>query len=120
MAVVRTSAALTSSYVASEAFEAPYKAAMVLEFDLTWVDSTSTEWYVEWSPDGLTSWRRDLAESTVSGTTTVLDSAVTRAASVAAKWAFLTRPKGKFFRVFVKKTGGAGADALGVSVGWGY
>ena len=107
----RANLALTTSYVATSHIDCSQANKVNVYFTLTWVDSTSTEYYVEWSYDG-TTWFRSLNISPSGATNTVLDNTQTRAASASAKWVDTFPRQGSYMRLFVKKSGGVGADAL--------
>lgn len=111
---LRASAATTTSYVASDHAEVSAYKSLSLEFVLTWVDSTSTEWYVEWSSDA-TNWYRSTNTATSTGTNTLTLNNQTIALGASSKWVHGPFDVAdRYVRVSVKKTGGVGADALGV------
>jgi len=109
----RANLALTTSYVATSHIDCSQANKVNVYFTLTWVDSTSTEYYVEWSHDGAT-WFRSLNISPSGATNTVLDNTQTRAASASANWVDTFPRQAPYMRLYVKKTGGVGADALKV------
>jgi hypothetical protein len=80
---------------------------------LTWVDSTSLEYYVEWSHDA-SNWFRSINVSTSSGVNTITANNQTFAASASAKLVDSFDKQARYMRVNVKKTGGVGADSLEV------
>jgi len=113
---LRASAATTTSYVASDHADVSAYERLSLEFTLTWVDSTSTQWYVEWSSDG-TNWFRSTNTATSTGTHTLTVNEQTLVLGASTKWihgAFDVADR--YVRVAVKKTGGVGADALAVTL----
>lgn len=115
---IRENLALTTSYVQGGANTNYFKCLgydqITLEFTLTWVDSTSVEWYVEWSSDG-TNWFRSLNYSASAGVITGVANNATIANSASAKWADSFPVQDVYCRVSFKKTGGVGADALAVT-----
>lgn len=113
-APLRAATATTTSYVASDHVYCGIGQKLSLEFALVWVDSTSTEWYLEWSSDG-TNWYRELNLSPSSGTSTAYANNQTIANSASAKWIHSQDVVDAFVRVGVKKTGGVGADTLAVT-----
>ena len=113
-ATLRAALATTTSYVASSHVQVSQGHRVVLEFALTWADSTSTQWYVEWSPDG-TTWFRSINVSSSGGVNTVTLNNATFASGASAAWVDPIEPEGLYMRVNVKKTGGVGADALAVT-----
>lgn len=111
---LRASAALTTSYVASDYTIVQPGRTVTLEFVLTWADSTSVEWYVEWSSDAST-WYRSCNFSASAGTITATLNNATIANSASANW--VDGPitvLDRYMRIRAKKTGGVGADALAV------
>ena len=119
-AVLRASAATTTSYVATNHIRCADGVSIVFNFDLTWVDSTSQQWYVEWSDDG-TTWRRETSTSNVAGVWTHVVKSQSMTLGASTSWTDgqeLNAPRtalGAYCRLQVKKTGGGGADALAVS-----
>lgn len=112
--IVRAAAVTTTSYVESNHFRCVDGEWLSLDFTLAWVDSTSTEWYVEWSPDG-TNFHRSLNYSAAAGVITASLNNATIASSASIKWN--DGPivvQDTYARVVVKKTGGVGADTLAV------
>ena len=111
---LRAALATTTSYVATShmrTFDAEW---VSLDFELVWVDSTSTQWYVEWSRDG-TTWYRSLNASASAGTTTCVENANTLVSTATLNWNDgPIRVQGAYMRVSVKRTGGVGADTLAV------
>ena len=115
-ATLRASAATTTSYVASSHVRVGQFQYVSLDFILTWVDSTSTEWYVEWSQDG-TTWYRSLDYAVSGGTITATLNSATIANAASANWNDgPIAVQDVYMRVFAKKTGGVGADTLAVTV----
>lgn len=111
---LRASAAMTTSYVAGSHFKCQPGRAFALEFALTWADSTSVEWYVEWSSDGST-WYRSCNFAASTGTITATLNNATIANSASANW--IDGPItviDRYARVSVKKTGGSGGDAVAI------
>lgn len=111
---IRAAAATTTSYVASNYVATGQAKRITLEFTLVWVDSTSTEWYIEWSHDGST-WFRSVDYAVGGGTNTGTVNVNTLASSASLKWVDSFEPEGIYMRVNVKKTGGVGADTLAVT-----
>lgn len=113
---LRASAATTTSYVASDHAEVSAYERLSLEFALTWADSTSTEWYVEWSSDA-SNWYRSTNSAASTGTNTVTLNSQTLVLGASSKWVHGPFDVAdRYIRVLVKKTGGVGADALGVTL----
>lgn len=110
---IRENLALTTSYVAGGANTNYFKALgydrITLLFKLTWVDSTSVQWIVEWSDDAVT-WYQSTNELNAAGVTAVRSGTVTNAAS--ANWCESVPVEGVYCRVSSKKTGGTGGDSL--------
>lgn len=113
-ATLRASAATTTGYVQSNYAYCGTASKVSLLFSLTWVDSTSTEYYVAWSDDG-TNWYRSINVATTAGTNTVTMNNQAVALGASTKWVDTFDVQAPYVSVFVKKSGGAGADALAVS-----
>jgi len=112
--ILRAAAAHTTSYVATSHFRCADAEWFSLDFALVWVDSTSTEWYVEWSQDG-TTFYRDTAVAVSGGVGTLAVSSNTIALGATTNWNDGPyRVRDAYARVQVKKTGGVGADTLAV------
>ena len=108
-ATLRADLATTTSYVASSHVKVVGAKKIALLLKITWVDSTSTEWYVEWSHDGTTFYRSpNLSPS--SGTNTVYVNSQTHASGASVNICDSFDAEAAYMRVNVKKTGGVGAD----------
>lgn len=113
----RADAALTTSYVASSHVNVERFDSIAALLDLTWVDCTSIEWYVEWSFDE-SNWFRSVNVDASAGVNTITANSQTYAASASVKLCDGGIPvEAPFVRVAVKKTGGVGADSLAVTIG---
>ena len=111
---LRAALATTSSYVATSHMRTLDGEWVSLDFALVWVDSTSTQWYVEWSQDG-TTWYRSLNYSASAGTITATANNATIVLGASTNWNDgPIRVQDNYMRVQVKKTGGVGADTLAV------
>lgn len=110
-ATLRANAALTTSYVASDHCKVPSARKIGILLKLTYVAATSVEWYVEWSHDA-TTWYRSINVSPSSGTNTIYANSQTYTLGAASvNLCDLVEPQAAYLRVYIKKTGGAGADA---------
>jgi len=110
-ATPRANAATTTSYVASSHIDCSQGNRIVLYFTMTWVDSTSHTYYVEWSHDGTTFFRSiNVATAAGVNTLTMNENLVTLGAST--NWADSFERQAPYMRVQIKKTGGVGADAV--------
>ena len=107
----RANLATTASYVASSHIDCSQGNKITLYFTLTWVDSTSHTYYVEWSHDA-SAWFRSInvATATSVNTLTMNENLVTIGAST--NWADNFERIAPYMRVQIKKTGGVGADAM--------
>lgn len=108
-ATLRADAATTTSYVASSHVKTVAGVKIAVLIKVTWVDSTSTEWYVEWSHDG-TTWYRSINVAPSAGTNTVTVNNQTHASGASVNLCDSFEPEGAYMRVNIKKTGGVGAD----------
>lgn len=109
----RATLATTNSYVVTSHIDCSQGNKINVYFTLTWVDSTSTSYYVEWSHDAST-WFRSVNVSPAAGTNTVTmnENVVTLGAST--NWVDTFERQAPYMRLYVKKTGGVGADTLKV------
>lgn len=112
-ATIRAAAATTTSYVASSHVDLIDVRKVNLLFAVGWVDSTSCEYYVEWSDDA-SNWYRSINVATAAGVNTVTANNQTIAVTASVKWADSFEKQARYMRVAVKKTGGVGADTLAV------
>lgn len=113
-APLRAVLASTTSYVASNHLYVGQGEKVTFQFALVWADSTSTEWYIEWSPDA-TTWYRSLNLSAAAGVNTATLNNQSLASGASATWEDSVYVQDVYVRVAVKKTGGVGADTLGVT-----
>lgn len=112
-ATMRTAAATTSSYVASNHVNVAGASYLALLFKLTRTDTTSAQWYVEWSHDA-TTWYRSVNVSASGGTNTLTENSATISYSASLNWCDSFPVEAPYCRVSVKTTGGATADVLEV------
>lgn len=114
--LIRSKEALTTSYVAAKTVDCDRLRAVSILLSLTWVDSTSCEWDLAWSPDGL-DWYSPVNYSPSAGATTTVPANMTQAVTASVKWNDgPIAVQDRYLRVRAKKTGGSGADALAISV----
>lgn len=115
---VRTSAILTTSYVASNVnLGSDFKDInqlnqLVLLVDFTKGSLTTAEIKLEFSPDG-TNWYQEVAESVSTGTSTV--TAVERQFSTTGKYRIPVPVKDRFIRLSAKGTGTVTSSSLGIN-----
>ena len=108
-ATIRADLATTTSYVASSHVATTGFRRVAVLIKVTWVDSTSTEWYVEWSMDG-TTWYRSINVSPSAGTNTITVNSQTHVSAASVNLTDSFDVEAPFMRVNIKKTGGVGAD----------
>ena len=113
-AVLRAALATTTSYVVTSYVSTAQAHRINVQFTMVWAASTSTEWIVEWSPDG-TTFYQSVNYSVTGGVNTALLASNTFAAGASATWLDSYEIQDAFMRLSVKKTGGAGADTLAVA-----
>lgn len=82
------------------------------KFAFVKTDGTSFEWYYEWSEDGIT-WYREPNVSTSAGTSTITAAENTFVAAT-ANLIDVLYVADNFFRVYVKRTGGAVTNTVAV------
>ena len=112
--ILRAALAHTTSYVATGHMKTADGDFVSLALALVWADSTSTEWYVEWSQDG-TTWYRSLNYSASAGVITTVANNATLVNGASANWNDgPIRIQDAYMRVQVKKTGGVGADTIAI------
>lgn len=85
---------------------------VAVQFAFTKTDGTSFQWYYEWSEDG-TTWYRTANIATSAGTSTATAQEYTFVAAT-ANLTELLWVAGNFFRVYVKRTGGAATNTVGI------
>lgn len=112
-ATMRAALATTTSYVVTSHVSCATARLINLKFTLVWADSTSTEWYIEWSHDA-TTWWRSVNYSTSGAVNTAIYNYNTYASGASAKWMDPVEPQDIYMRLYVKKTGGVGGDTLAV------
>lgn len=108
---LRAVLATTSSYVATSHIDCSQASKINVYFTMTWVDSTSHTYYVEWSKDGTTFFRSiNNASSGATNTITMNENVATLAAST--NWVDTFERQAPYMRLQIKKTGGVGADTM--------
>lgn len=115
LATLRASAALTTSYVASNHLRCNQGEKLNVRFVFDWDDATSVEWYYEWSSDA-TTWCREQNRAESAGTTTHTDQVNTKATSADTNWSDTIYAVDIYVRVGIKRTGGSGTNAMIVGV----
>ena len=113
----RAAAALTTSYVESTYyFDVGHYNSIDLLIKKTWADSTSSQWYVEWSHDA-TTWYREVGTAYSAGTNTVVPLLSSRTVGASEN---LIEPHpilARYVKVWAHKTGGTGADGMEIVIG---
>lgn len=107
----RATTATTTSYVASSHIDCSQGNRVTLYFTLTWVDSTSHTYYVEWSHDA-TTWFRSINVATSAGTNTLTMNENLATLGASTNFADSFDRLAPYMRVQIKKTGGVGADTM--------
>lgn len=89
--------------------------AITLLFTRVHNSATSIEWYVEWSQDG-TTFFRTVNKSVLGGavTNTLSEDTIAVSATI-LRWTDTFAPQAPYFRVVVKRTGGAASDTVAVT-----
>lgn len=114
-ATLRASASLTTSYVASDYAKVSHFERVDVRLLFDWDDATSVEWYYEWSADGTTFYpEQNIATS--AGTSTFTAQVNTRAVAADVNWADALYVTDNYLRVQIKRTGGAGTNAMTVAL----